>query len=205
MNILDEEPDEEYNYVDLGSRQVYCSQIQKPTPRQVNIDEELKTLDTLKVKTTTEYNSVVKKVEEFNFDVQHALRKEQDAITKKLSKQNLVANEMINSLLTCMDVLTQEAESLETELQHSLERLEVGDSLALATLERAQKDYNKMEGEIQKIEKDLARCQQKIPTSVNSLSTSERVLQDMQAILKVQMKVIMDEDENDEDLYVKSY
>ena len=60
-----------------------------------------------------------------------------------------------------------------------------------------------MEGEIQKIEKDLAGCQQRIPTSVNSLSTSERGLQDLQAILKVQMKVTTDED--DEDLYVKSY
>ena len=204
MDILDEEGDE-YNYVDLGSRQVYCSQIQKPTTQQVNIDEELKTLDTLKMKTTTEYNSVVKTVEEFHFDIQHELRTEQDATTKKLSKQNLAADEMTNSLLTRMDVLTQETESLETELQHSLGRLEVGDSLALATLERAQKDYIKMEGKIQKIEKDLARCQQKIPTSVNSLSTSERVLQDMQAILKVQMKVIIDEDDDDEDLYVKSY
>ena len=202
MNIVDEKVDE-YNYVDLGSRQVYCSQIQKPTPQQVNIDEELKTLDTLKMKTTTEYNSVVKKVGKFHFDVQHALRKEQDATTKKLSKQNLKSVEMTNSLLTRMDVLTQGTESLETELQHSLEKLEVGDSLALATLERAQKDYIKLEEEIQKIEKDLTRCQQTIPTSVNSLSTSERVLQDMQAIFKVQMKVKVDED--DEGLYVKSY
>ena len=49
-------------------------------------------------------------------------------------------------------------------------------------------DCIKMEGEIQKIEKRLARFQQTIPTSVNSLSTSDRVLQDLQAILKVQMK-----------------
>ena len=205
MNILDEEPDEEYNYVDLGSRQVYCSQIQKPTPRQVNIDEELKTLGTLRLKTTTEFTSAMKTVEEFHFDIQHAVRKEQDAATKKLSKQNLAVGEMTNFLLTRMDVLTKEIISLETELLHSLGRLEGGDSLALATFERAQKDCIKMEGEIQKIEKDLARFQQTIPTSVNSLSTSERVLQNMQAILKVQMKVIMDEDDNDEDLYVKSY
>ena len=179
---------EEYNYVDLRLHQVYSSQIQKPTPLQVNIDEELKTLGTSQMKTTTDYNSVMKTVEEFHFEVQHALRTEQDATTKKLSRQNLAAGEMTNSLLTCMDVLTQGTESLETELQHSLERLEVGDSLALATLERAQMDCIKMEGELQKIERRLARFQQTIPTSVNSLSTSERVLQDLQAKLEVQMK-----------------
>ena len=186
--------------MDLGSHRDYSSQIQKPTPQQVNIDEELKTLDTLQMKTTAAYNSVMKTVEKFHFDVQHELRKEQDATTKQLSKQNLTADKMTNSLLTHMDVFTQRTESLETELQHSLERLEVGDSLALATLERAQRDYNKMEEEIQKVEKDLARCQQKIPTSVNSLSTSERVLQDLQAILKVQMKVTTD----DEEIYEKA-
>ena len=163
---------------------------------QVSIDEEL---ETLKMKTTTEYNSVMIKVEEFHFDIQHALRTEQDATTKSLHKQNLVANETTNGLLTRMEVLTKETTSLETELQHSLGRLEVGDSLALATLERAQRDCIKMEGEIQKIEKRLARCQQTIPTSVNSLSTSKRVSEDLQAILKVQMKVTTDEEE----IYVK--
>ena len=117
--------------MDVRSRRVYSSQIQKPTPQQVNIDEELKTLDTLKVKTTTEYNSVVKTVEGFHFDIQHALRTEQDATTKQLSKQKQAAGETTNSLLTRMDVLTKETTSLETELQHSLGRLEVGDSLAL--------------------------------------------------------------------------
>ena len=163
-------------------------------------DEELERLDTLQMKTTTEYNSVMKTVEKFHFDVQHELRTQQDATTKQLSKQNLAAIEMTNSLFTRMDVFTQGTESLETELQHSLERLEVGDSLALATLERAQRDCIKMEGEIQKIEKDLAKYQQTIPTSVNSLSTSERVLQDLQAILKVQMKVTTD----DEEIYEKA-
>ena len=198
-HILVEEGDE-YNYVDLGSRRI---SIQSPTVIQVSVDEELQTLDTLKLKTTTEYNSVENTVEEFHFDVQHELRTEQVATTKKLSKQKQVAGETTNSLLTRMDLLTKETTSLETELQHSLGRLEVGDSLGLKTLERAERDYIKMEGEIQRIERDLARCQQKIPTSVNSLSTSERVLQDLQAILKVQTKVTTDED--DEDLYVKSY
>ena len=163
-------------------------------------DEELERLDTLKMKTTTAYNSAMKTVEKFHFDIQHALRTEQDATTKSLHKQNLVANETTNCLFTRMDVLTKETTSLETELQHSLERLEVGDSLALATLERAQRDCIKMEGEIQKIEKDLAKYQQTIPTSVNSLSTSERVLQDLQAILKVQMKLTTD----DEEIYEKA-
>ena len=86
------------------------------------------------MKTTTEYNSGVKIVEEFHFDIQHELRTQQDATTEQLSKQNLAAGEMTNSLLTRMDVLSQGTESLETELQHSLGRLEVGDSLALATL-----------------------------------------------------------------------
>ena len=149
---------------------------------------ECNDLEILKRSVTQQYNQAAKKVEEFYVNVKETLKNEQAKVREAVVKHQSKTEEFFRILdIDIKDQLDTACEC-ESQLTNALERLKSGDSSALAVLEENQDRLISLEKENGRLELCVQREDRKIPRSSESLSTSQRVQEDLKNLLKVEIE-----------------
>ena len=158
-------------------------------------------LRNLKRSVTQQYNEAAKKVEEFYVNVKETLKNEQANVREAVVKHQSKTEEFFRILDIDIKDQLDTAYECESQLTNALERLKSGDSSALAVLEENQDRITSLEKENVRLEHCVQREDSKIPKSSESLSTSQRVQEDLKNLLKVEIKTKQTNTENPDDVY----
>ena len=161
---------------------------------------ECNDLEILKRSVTHQYNQAAKKVEQFYVNVKENLKNEQSKVREAVVKHQSKTEEFFRNLdIDIKDQLDTACEC-ESQLTDALERLKSGDSSALAVLEENQDRLISLEKENGRLEICVQREDRKIPKSSESLSTSQRVQEDLKNLLKVEIETKQTNTDNLDDV-----
>ena len=184
-----------YSNPDSGKEQTKNNEREQPDFAECN------DLEILKRSVTHQYNEAAKKVEEFYVNVKETLKNEQAKVREAVVKHQSKTEEFFRILdIDIKDQLDTACEC-ESQLTNALERLKSGDSSALAVLEENQDRLISLEKENGRLELCVQREDRKIPKSSESLSTSQRVQEDLKNLLKVEIKTKQTNTDNPDDVY----
>ena len=183
--------------VSLSEHYVVCSYSNPDSGEQPNFAE---LNEILKRSVTHQYNQAAKKVEEFYVNVKENLINEQSKVREAVVKHQSRTEEFFRNLdIDIKDQLDTACEC-ESQLINALERLKSGDSSALAVIEENQDRITSLEKENIRLELCVQREDSKIPMSSESLSTSQRVQEDLKNLLKVEIETKQTNTDNPDDV-----
>ena len=157
-------------------------------------------LEILKRSVTRQYNEAAKKVEEFYVNVKENLINEQSKVKEAVVKHQSGTEEFFRNLDIDIKDQLDTARECESQLTNALERLKSGDSSALAVIEENQDRITSLEKKNDRLELCFQREDSKIPMSSESLSTSQRVQEDLKNLLKVEINTKQTSNDNPDDV-----
>ena len=181
------EPEQNYSHV--------------PHPTSFSSEEERSDyLDNLKRTTIVEHNTAARNVETFHFQVQEALSNERTGTEKTLTEYKRKMDKHGDDYEKDLEDLLERTTELEKNLQKVIAKLKIGDSTAFS-MGTVDEEFVKLEKQFGHLEKKVDKYQrftQRVH-SYTSMSTSDRVLQDLQTNIKININVSGASD--DEDTY----
>ena len=173
-----------------------------PPPTFTSLAEKLQYLENSKRKTVTQYNEAVNKVKEIHFEIQEAIIMEQKEAKTTLHDHKDKVDRLGDKIEKDAESLLKTIDESQKSLQEALKKLELGDSTALGTTTRIEGDIVDIEQTLRKTEKAVQRFQREIPLSKDPISTTERVLQDLQALTMINVEITACTSTSEEDEYI---
>lgn len=164
---------------------------QVPHPTLTSEDKKLEYLEKLKRMTTVEHNTAARNVDLFHHQVQEALNNEQLDTKKTLTDYKRRMDRHKDANGKDIEELLEKTTELRKSLHEAVSKLKIGDSTAFSTIEKVDDEFTEIEKQIRRLEKNIDRYQRQAHhiQSSSSTSTGDRVLQDLQANITININV----------------
>lgn len=165
-------------------------------------DEHSEHIENLKMKTVTEYNNTIAKVEKIYKTYEEALTIEYMEAKRILDEHKSKIELFGDQLERDIKDLLEKIDETQQSLLEVPSKLKVGDPTAFAVITRVQDEMIGIESSAGNLEKRVHKFERKIPSSTNAPSTSEYVMQKLQDLIKINFKTSTEKsNEVDDSMY----